>query len=183
MKNNRSWIQTYFARVAKIAVVLLAVILTGIVDQARAADEYWRTDGTSATWTSSSWGTSAGGPFNTGWTAKNNAIFNTPATPPNLITYVSKTAIGNITANSDTIVTAAGTLTNGGNISTFTVADGVVLTWTTQAVSTATGIGFVKAGNGTWDKSSESGAYPGGFTLNAGTIIVSAKNSFGNGNM
>jgi autotransporter-associated beta strand protein len=61
--------------------------------------------------------------------------------------------------------------------STFTVADGATLTWQSQPFSTAAG--FIKAGNGAWDMSSESGAYTGGFTLNAGTMIVSKKNSFG----
>src|SRR5208282_4756860 len=40
-----------------------------------------------------------------------------------------------------------------------------------------------KSGNGTWDMSLEGGAYPGGFTLNAGTMIVSKKNSFGAGTL
>src|SRR5208283_4803650 len=82
----------------------------------------------------------------------------------------------------NTAVTAGGTLSTAGT-STFTVADGVTLTWQSQTFSTAAGTGFIKAGNGTWDMSSESGAYPGPFTLNAGTMIVSKKNSFGAGTL
>jgi autotransporter-associated beta strand protein len=183
MKNNRSWMQTCFARITKVALVMLAVTALVTVSQVKAADKYWRIDGTSATWTSSSWGTSSNGPFSVGWSAGDNAIFNTPLTSPNLITYVTATAIGNVTVNANTTVTAAGTLSTSGTISTFTVADGVTLTWQSQTFPTTAGTGFIKDGNGTWDMSSEGGAYPGAFTLNAGTMIVSKKNSFGAGTL
>ena len=177
MKNNRSWMQTCFARVAKVTPVMLAVTALVTAGQVEAADKYWRTDGTSATWTSLSWGNSAGGPFNVGWTAGDNAIFNTPSTSPNQITYVTTTAIGNVTVNANTTVTAAGTLTTGGAVSTFTVADGVTLTWQGQTFSTAAGTGFTKSGNGTWDMGAQTGAFPGGFTLNAGTITMSGSSA------
>jgi autotransporter-associated beta strand protein len=180
MKNNRCGMQTCFARVAKVTPVMLAVIALVIAGQVKAADKYWRTDGvTTGKWTDSTWGTSSGGPFNVGWTAGDNAIFNAPST--NL--YVNTTVIGNVTVNANTAVTAAGTFTNAGTISTFTIADGVTLTWTNQTFPTTAGTGFIKAGNGTWDMSSEGGAFPGGFTLNAGTMIVSKKNSFGAGTL
>ncbi len=180
MKNNRSWMQTCFARVAKVAPVVLAATALVTVGQVKAADKYWRIDGvTTGKWTDSTWGISSGGPFSSGWTAGDNAIFNAAST--NL--YVTATVIGNVTVNANTTVTAAGTFTNGGTISSFTVADGVTLTWTNQTFSTNAGTGFIKAGNGTWDMSSEGGAYPGGFTLTAGTMIVSKKNSFGAGTL
>ena len=175
--------QTGFARVAKVTLVMLAITALVTVSQVKAADKYWQTNGTSATSTSSSWGTSSSGPFSVGWSAGDNAIFNTPFTSPNLITYVTATAIGNVTVNANTTVTAAGTLSTGGTISTFTVADGVTLTWQSQTFPTTAGTGFIKAGNGTWDMSSEGGAFPGPFTLNAGTMIVSKKNSFGAGTL
>ena len=172
--------QTCFARMAKITTVMLAITALATVGQVKAADKYWRIDGvTTGKWTDSTWGTSSGGPFNVGWTAGDNAIFNAPST--NL--YMTATAIGNVTVNANTTVTAAGTFTNSGTISTFTVADGVTLTWTNQTFATTAGTGFIKAGNGTWDLSSEGGAYPGPFTLNAGTMIVSKKNSFGAGTL
>ena len=179
MKNNRSWMQTCFVRVAKVTLVVLTVTALVTAGQVKAADKYWRTDGTSNTWTSSSWGTSSGGPFNVGWTAGDNATFNAVSA----VTYVTGTAIGNVTVNANTTVTAAGTLSTGGTISTFTVADGVTLTWPNQTFPTTAGTGFIKAGNGTWDMSSEGGAYPGAFTLNTGTMIVSKKNSFGAGTL
>ena len=180
MKNNRSWMQTCFNRMEKIALVMVAITALLMAGQVKASDKYWRTDGvTTGKWTDSTWGTSSGGPFNVGWTAGDNAIFNAPST--NL--YVTATVIGNVTVNANTTVTAAGTFTNGGTISTFTIANGVTLTWTNQTFPTTAGTGFIKAGNGAWDMSSEGGAYPGGFTLNAGTMIVTKKNSFGAGTL
>ena len=180
MKNNRSWMQTGFPRMAKATLVMLAVAALVTVGQVQAADKYWRTDGvTTGKWTDSTWGTSSGGPFTVGWTAGDNAIFNAPST--NL--YVTATLVGNVAVNANTTVTAAGTFTNGGTISTFTVADGVTLTWTNQTFAINAGTGFIKNGNGTWDMSSEGGAYPGPFTLNAGTMIVTKKNSFGAGTL
>jgi len=172
--------QTCFARVAKVTPVMLAVTVLISAGRVKAANKYWRTDGvTTGKWTDSTWGTSSGGPFNVGWTAGDNAIFNAAST--NL--YVTATAIGNVTVNANTTVTAAGTLSTGGTISTFTVADGVTLTWTNQTFPTTAGTGFIKAGNGTWDMSLEGGAFPGPFTLNAGTMIVSKKNNFGAGTL
>ncbi len=172
--------QTCFARMAKVTPVILTITALATIGQVKAADKYWRIDGvTTGKWTDSAWGTSSGGPFNVGWTAGDNAIFNAPST--NL--YVTATTIGNVTVNANTTVTAAGTFTNGGTISTFTVASGATLTWTGQTFATNAGTGFIKNGNGTWDMSSEGGAYPGPFTLNAGTMIVSKKNSFGAGTL
>jgi autotransporter-associated beta strand protein len=153
-------------------VIAGAILFAG--SQGRGAEKYWRIDGvTTGKWTDSAWGTSSGGPFNVGWTAGDNATFNAPST--NL--YVTTTAIGNITVNANTTVTNAGTLTTGGTVSTFTVADGVTLTWQGQVFSTATGTSFIKVGNGTWDMGSQSGAFPGGFTLNAGTITMSGSSA------
>ena len=183
MKNHCSRMQTCSALVAKTALFMLTVSALTMAGRIQAADKYWRIDGTSSTWTSLSWGTSPSGPFNAGWTAGDNATFNVPSAPTNLVTYVTTTAIGNVTVNANTIVTQAGTLTTGGTVSTFTVADGVTLTWQGQGFSTAAGTGFIKAGNGTWDMGSQSGAFPGGFTLNAGTISMSgtSANTVGTG--
>ncbi len=160
-------------------------VALGMVDSACAAEKYWKLDGVTATWTSSNWGTTPTGPFSTGWVTSppDNATFNSSSPSPNLITYVTTTAVGNVTVNANTTVTSAGTLTTGGAVRTVTVADGTTLTWQSQAISTAAGTGFIKSGNGTWDMTGESGAYPGGLTLNAGTLIVANNNALGNSSL
>ena len=180
MKKNCSWMQTCFARMAKVTPVIFDHHRSGNDRPGKSSGQKLADRRvTTGKWTDSAWGTSSGGPFSVGWTAGDNAIFNAPST--NL--YVTATTIGNVTVNANTTVTAAGTFTNGGTISTFTVASGATLTWTGQTFATNAGTGFIKNGNGTWDMSSEGGAYPGPFTLNAGTMIVSKKNSFGAGTL
>lgn len=140
---------------------------------------HWKTDGTTGTWTSTNWGNAVAGPFTSGWTASSDAQFNANS----LITYVTNTAIGNITVvdGITVTVTQAGTLSTGGNIRTFDVGTGSTLTWVTQNFSTVAGTGFIKNGNGTWDMGAQGNMYVGGFTLNAGTIIISGNNTFGSG--
>ena len=157
----------------------ILVIFRAMAGPAGAAVLYWDTSGaTGNTWTSSKWGASASGPFTSGWTSGASATFGAAST----LAFASST-VANVTVNANTTVTAGGTFSNGGTVSTFTVGSGVTLTWEGQAMATAAGTGFIKAGAGTWDLSAETGAYPGGFTLNAGTVMVTKNNSFGNGAM
>jgi autotransporter-associated beta strand protein len=163
--------------VAKIATTALAVAVLGMVSQVKAADEYWRTDGTSGTWTSTGWNigsaTATGG---TGWTPGNNAVFSANST----VTYVTGTSFGNVTVNDGftATITAAGTASANSHI--YNVGTGSLLTWSGQNY-TASGTSFVKSGTGTWDAGSIGNAYTGGLTINAGTIIVSGNNSLGAG--
>ncbi len=82
---------------------------------------------------------------------------------------------------------ATGTLSTGGTVVTVDVASGTTLVLgpgsTSGGIATTAGTGFIKSNSGTWDITGESGAYPGGFTLNAGTVIVDKNNVFGNGAM
>ena len=150
-----------------------------------ASDQYWKTDGTtSSTWTSSVWGTSGSGPFATAWSSGNNAVFTADST----LTFAT-TTVGNVTvsAGKTVIVTAAGTLTLAG-VRTFDIGTGGTLTWASQAQSTAIGnegAGIIKNGGGILNLGaiSSNARYDGGFTLNAGTIIVSGTSSFGTGVM
>ncbi len=48
-------------------------------------------------------------------------------------------------------------------------------------MATTAGTGFIKAGAGTWNIGAQSNAYPGGFTLSAGTVIAGGTNAFGGG--
>lgn len=132
----------------------------------QAASQFWKTDGTGGTWTTASaWGASAAGPFNTTYTANNDVFFTANST----ITFATVN-IGNLTVSDGFTVTVSqgGTLQTGGTVRTFNIGTGSTLTWTGQTFSTAAGTGFIKTGAGTWDLQGESGAYVGGFTMNAG---------------
>ena len=85
-------------------------------------------------------------------------------------------------------VTNAQTLTLGG-VRTFDIGAGSLLDWQSQAQSTAAsneGAGLIKNGTGTLNWGAGPGTmstprFNGGFTVNAGTVIVSGDRSFGYG--
>lgn len=84
-------------------------------------------------------------------------------------------------------VSQAGTLSTGSaSARTFNIGTGSSLVWTTQNVSTsANQAGFIKDGAGIWNIGAQANAYNAansGFTLNAGTVIVSGNNSLGGTN-
>ncbi len=77
--------------------------------------------------------------------------------------------------------TAAGTFSTGGNVRTIDVGTGGTLAWNGQNIATAAGTGFIKNGSGTWNIGGQGNAYAGGFTLNAGTVLVGSVNALGAG--
>jgi fibronectin-binding autotransporter adhesin len=168
--------------------VLAGVVFLAVTNLAQAADEYWRTDGTTGgTWTSTYWNIgSANTTGATGWTSGNNAVFTANST----LTFASST-VGNVTVsagNNTVTITQAGTLILGG-VRTFDIGAGATLTWTGQSQSTAAaneGAGIIKNSAGTLSLGSfgnSSVRYDGGFTLNAGTVIITSGSSFGTGVM
>ncbi len=187
MKNNCSRLQTCFVRVSKTVLAVLTVITLNMVGQVQAADEYWRTDGASdGTWISNYWNAgSANAAGGTGWTNGNNAVFTANST----LTFATAT-VGNVmvSANQTVTVTNGGSLTLGA-VRTFDVASGAILAWTSQGQSTAAGnegSGIIKNGDGTLNWGAGPGTnvrFEGGFTINAGTVIVSGDNAFGTGTL
>ncbi len=157
------------------ATILITIFgLAGTVS----AQLFWNTNGVSATWTSTNWGTSPGGPFTLGWTNNTDAVF----TANSLITFVTNTQIGNVTVADGVTValTSAGTYSNGGNVRTLDVGTGSILDYASQNISTAAGNGFIKNGAGIYF-SANGNQYTGGFTLNNGTIIMGGINAMGAG--
>ncbi|MFM8735686.1 MAG: beta strand repeat-containing protein [Pirellulales bacterium] len=141
---------------------------------------YWNTNGVSGTLTAANWGTSAAGPFTTPWSNASDVVF----TAGSSIAYVTNTPVGNLSiTNSSTVAwTGTGTFSTGAAIRTVDIGPGSVLLWNGQQVSSGSGTGFIKNGDGTWSIGTMfSGAAPAGFTLNAGRIITSNNNGYGNG--
>jgi autotransporter-associated beta strand protein len=147
---------------------------------------FWRTDGTAGgVWsTSAFWSNPASATGGTLWASADDAEFTANST----LTF-GTTSVGNVTVDAGVTVTVAagGTLTLGG-VRTFDVGTGGTLTWTTQPQSTAVGnegAGIIKNGAGILSLGAiaANARYDGGFTLNAGTVIVSGASSFGTGVM
>ncbi|MDB6115947.1 MAG: hypothetical protein JWQ62_2892 [Lacunisphaera sp.] len=138
------------------------------------AQLYWRTDGTTGTtWAGTGWNSgSATATGGTGWTSGSNAVFSANST----LSFVDGTNFGDVTVTNGlaVTVTAAGTATAGAH--TLDIGLGSALTWSAQAFA-ASGTSFVKNGAGTLTLGAIASAYDGGFTLNAGTVVVSGNNN------
>jgi autotransporter-associated beta strand protein len=165
-----------------------ALSLLGWSSDASAATQYWNQAGTTGTWNTGVWGSSAGGPFTGAWVAGSDAYFGANSTG----TYANtNNEIGNVTVadNATVTMTAGGSVRNSAAtsyISTYDIGTGATLNWTAQSqyitgATTYATSGFIKNGAGTWNIGAQSAAYTGGFTLNAGTIIITGANSVGTG--
>jgi hypothetical protein len=143
---------------------------------------YWKTDGTTGTWTDiTNWGTSSVGPFTNAWVSGSEVIF----TANSNVTFAT-TTVDNITVNDGVTVTVAkvGTLTfNGGAVKTWTIGTGSTLTWQSQSVTANSTAGITKNGAGTLDLGAMTfnTNMTGGFTLNNGTVTVTGNKALGNG--
>jgi autotransporter-associated beta strand protein len=180
MKIDRSQRKFRLTLAAKIAVILLAVTVMGRMSAQ--AQLFWNTNGVAGTWTDANWGTSATGPFSTAWTINSNVEFTT-----NSALTFGTTSIGNVTVDSNQTVTVtkALTLSMNGAVRTFDIGSGAILTWLTQTITANSTAGIIKNGAGilnlgalTWGTHMN-----GGFTLNAGTLIVSGIKALGDGTM
>ena len=155
---------------------LAAMVLS--VASVAAAPLYWKTS-TAASWTSATWATLPGGTYDQAWVSGSDVTFEDNGGTALTITGAT-TQFASITANENVTVTASGTLGTSGTVATVDVATGKSLNFAGQALSTAAGTGFIKNGAGTWTLSNGN-QYPGGFTLNAGTVAVGGVNALGDG--
>ena len=160
--------------------MLLAVIL--LVSGKSWGQNYQSFDASGAyAWTDQNWsapsltnGCVSSGMTNA-FTAGNIAYFCTPngqGVGNSLITIGGIIATENYTHNP-----SGGTLSTNGNVVSIDVADSKVLTLGSVNISTASGTGFIKTGSGSlsWG----GGYFPGGFTLNSGTMIAAGINAMG----
>lgn len=137
------------------------------------AQLYWNGAGT---WNAAStWGNTSGGPYPQTWTAGSAAVFDVPASTITGATI----ACSGITANEDVTVTPGGTFGTGGTVITVNVATGKTLDFGSQGVSATAGTGFIKSGNGVFALGGST--FGGGFTLNAGTLVLRGVNAVGAG--
>ncbi len=167
--------QRFFGRTLRILSGSVAACLTFVLvaKRADAADQFFAGDGSALA--TSKWGTSAAGPFTSAFTAGNVANF---AIVNGTGTGGSISVSGIVATENFTLTAASGTLSTGGAVIPITVSDGKTLNLFSQSLSTAAGTGFIKNGNGTLF-SSNGNQYGGGFTLNAGTMVVGGVNAMG----
>ena len=144
------------------------------------ADSYTSTS-VSTAWNASRWNNSAdAAPYTSAFTANNNVTFSSG-------TYTfagmgSSINVGNVTVAAGVTVNFASigsTFATGGNVRTFDIGAGGLFDFNGQSISTAAGTGFIKSGSGVL--ATGAGNFTGGFTLNAGTVIVRGTTGLGSG--
>jgi len=177
MKTNLlNILQSYKFAIATFTILLLAGGLS-----AQAQTSYTGTASTGL-WFSSRWNNASdASPYTSAFTANNSASF---AAGNYTFTGGGTGNIGNITLANGANVTfsaASGTLGTGGNVRTLNIGTGSILNFAGNSISAAAGVGFVKSGAGVLALGGNT--YTGGFTLNAGTIIVAGVNALGTGTL
>ena len=175
MKNNLlNTLRNY-----KFAVVALTALLLAGGASAQAQTSYTGT-ATTGSWFSNRWNNAAdASPYTSAFTANNAASF---AAGNYTFTNGGTGSVGNVTLANGATVTfsaASGTWGTGGAVRTLEIGVGSVFNLGSQAISTTSGTGFIKSGAGTLALAG--GTYAGGFTLNAGTLIVGGINAMGSG--
>ena len=135
-------------------------------------------------WNSSRWNnTSDTSPYGSAWSANNAASFAAGAYTFTGASASSTTVnVGNVTLAAGATVTfsaALGTFGTSGTVKTLNIGTGSLLDFSSQGMSTTAGTGFIKSGEGTL--ATAGGAFNGGFTLNAGTVILRGVDAMGSG--
>ena len=152
-----------------------ALLLAGASAQAQTS--YTGTNSTGL-WFSNRWNnTSDASLYTSAFTSLNAASF---AAGNYTFTGGGTGSVGNVTLANGATVTfsaASGTWGTGGAVRTLDIGAGSLFDLSTNAISTAAGTGFIK--NGTGVLATAGGAYSGGFTLNAGTVIARGVDAMG----
>jgi autotransporter-associated beta strand protein len=157
---------------------LLALLAASPLTGAHADTLYWKT-ASGFPWDSSSWSTVPGGPYTAPWVDGSDVVFEPSGTPLAISGPSASASFKSITANENVTLTPGGTLGTAGTMAPVTVANGKTLNFAAQALDTSVGTGFVFTGPGTL--SLVGATYPGGFTINSGTVAVAGTNALGSG--
>jgi len=134
--------------------------------------------GASGALSGSVWSTNPAGPYTSAFNTTGGGIanFQNAATPMG-----ATIILAGINATPDvTLISTGGTISNQGNgIIPVDVGSGATLDFGNQAFTSSTNAGYTKNGSGVL--ATTGGSYQGGFTLNAGTMIVRGVTAMGSG--
>lgn len=166
--------------VLRVCMGSLLGLLLASGDEARGQTAHTSNSATGA-WFTDRWNNSADGPdYLSAYTFNRNVSFTSGA-----YTFAGMGGgvnVGNITVASGVTVTftaASSTLQTAGLVRTIDVGTGGLIDFSGQNFSTAAGVGFMKNGAGVLALGGNT--YAGGFTLNAGTVIMRGVNAMGGG--
>ena len=155
-------------------------LVASLPTTASAQTTYYTGTASTGAWNTSRWSTSSSGPFNASYVANGPVSFTSGSY--SFAGMGASTNVGNVTVLSNVNVafpTIGSTYATNGTVQTVDVAAGGVYDLAAQTISTAAGTGFLKTGTGAFALGGA--AYTGGFTLNAGTVILRGVNAMGGG--
>jgi autotransporter-associated beta strand protein len=167
-------------RKALAAIALALAVDCGMSREATAQSTYYTTTGSTGAWNTSRWSTSSGGPFNSAYGSGTAVAFTSGSYQ--FAGMGATINVGNVSVSNNVNVffaSAGSTYATGGAVQTVDVGTGGVYDLSSQSISTAAGTGFLKSGAGVF--ATAGNTYTGGFTLNAGTVIVRGVNAMGAG--
>jgi autotransporter-associated beta strand protein len=159
---------------------LMLLIGLGISQVSWGQTSFTSTSATGA-WNSSRWNNTSDGPTYTAAFTTNNAVSFTSGSY-SFAGMGAPTNVGNVTVASGVSVnfpSINSTFATNGAVRTFDIGSGAIFDFQSQSISTAAGTGFIKSGDGIFALGGNT--YPGGFTLNAGTIVARGVNAMGQG--
>jgi fibronectin-binding autotransporter adhesin len=158
----------------------LAALAMMVAPAALAQTSYTSTSATTA-WNAGRWNNSTdAAPYTSTYTANNNVTFSSGSY--SFAGMGATVNVGNVTVNSGVTVnfpSIGSTFATSGSVRTFDIGSGGLFDFQSQSISTAAGTGFIKSGAGVFALGGA--AYTGGFTLNAGTVILRGVNAMGSG--
>ena len=155
-------------------------LVVSLPTTASAQTTYYTGTASTGAWNTSRWSTSSSGPFNASYAANGPVSFTSGSY--SFGGMGAPTNVGNVTVLSNVNVafpTIGSSYATNGTVQTVDVAAGGVYDLGSQAISTAAGTGFLKTGAGVFALAGS--GYAGGFTLNAGTVILRGVNAMGDG--
>ena len=164
-------------------IALATLVATSLLtlSESHAQTSYTSTAVTTA-WNASRWNNSADiAPYTSSYISNNAVSFT--AGNYSFDSLINSIDVGNITLASGVNVTMSfvggATFGAGGNVRTLSVGAGSTLDFVATAFSTAPGTGYIKSGAGVL--ALRGSAYTGGFTLNAGTVLLRDTLAMGKG--
>jgi autotransporter-associated beta strand protein len=166
-------------QISRISFPLAAAIAALLASGASANAQTQNYFGTTGTLSGNVWSTNLAGPYTSALDSTGGAIINFGNAAPS-ITGASIIVAGiNATANA-TFSAVGGTISNEGDaVIPIDVATGTTLDFSTQSFTSSATAGYTKTGAGVVALAGNT--YGGGFTLNAGTIILRGINAMGAG--
>jgi len=165
----------------KLLTIVVSVALATLAGGTSAQAQSFTSTSATGLWNSSRWNHSSdSAPYTSAWVANSNASFASGNFTFSGANSSGAVNIGNITVSTGANVTfsaASGTLSGNGNVRTINVGSGSKIDFSSQAFSVTSRNGWTKSGSGVL--ALVGGAYNGGFTLNAGTVIARGVDAMG----